>query len=64
MHQLAEVVLSVWVLLCWAKNEDHNFLRAMKFFELLGANMLAVTNLAICVNLALIVSVSIGSRVK
>ena len=46
------------VLLCWSKSELLILIKALKFMEIVGANMLAVTNVAICVNLALIVSVS------
>ncbi|CAM9325465.1 unnamed protein product [Pylaiella littoralis] len=56
VHQLAEMVLAELVSLCWAKSSVLRLIQAMKFVELVGGNMVAITNLAICVNLALIVS--------
>lgn len=58
VHQIAELVMAEMVLLCWSKWELLVLIKALKFMEVVGANMLAVTNVAICVNLALIVSVS------
>lgn len=60
LHQLAQMALAQLVSLCWAKSGMLRFIQAMKFLELVGGNMLAITNLAICVNLALIVSVRFG----
>ncbi|CAB1115368.1 unnamed protein product [Ectocarpus sp. CCAP 1310/34] len=40
---------------CWAGGNLSNLIKFLKFLELASANMLAVTNLAICVNLALVV---------
>lgn len=57
VHQLAQMMLAELVSLCWAKSSVLRFIQAMKFLELVGGNMLAITNLAICINLALIVSV-------
>lgn len=57
LHQLAQMVLAEMVSLCWAKSNVLRLIQAMKFVELVGGNLLAITNLAICVNLALIVSV-------
>ena len=58
LHQLAQLVLAQMVFLCWTTSSDLKFVKAMKFVELVSGNMLAVTNVAICVNLALVVSVS------
>lgn len=58
LHQLAQMVLAEMVLLCWAKSTVLRVIQALKFVELAGGNLLAITNVAICVNLALIVSVS------
>lgn len=55
---MAELILAEMVLLCWGKSELLILIKALKFIELVGGNMLAVTNVAICINLALIVSVS------
>ena len=43
---------------CWAGGNLVDFIMALKFFELAASNLLAITNLAISVNLALIVMVS------
>ncbi|CAB1120866.1 unnamed protein product [Ectocarpus sp. CCAP 1310/34] len=40
---------------CWAGESLATFIKTLKFLELFASNMLAITNLAICVNLALIV---------
>ena len=58
VHQITELIMAEMVLLCWSKSELLILIKALKFMEIVGANMLAVTNVAICVNLALIVSVS------
>lgn len=60
-HQLAQMVLAELVFLCWTKSSALRVIQALKFVELVGGNMLAITNVAICVNLALIVSVSLAS---
>lgn len=49
--------MATMVSLCWSKSEALVVVKSFKFIELAAANMLAVTNLAICINLALIVSV-------
>lgn len=49
------------MLLCWGKTELVPVMKACKFIGLLGGNMLAVTNMAICVNLAIIVYASMFS---
>ena len=46
---------------CWTGSGVEGFVKALKFVELSAINMFAVTNLAICANLALIVSVSSGN---
>ena len=51
------MTLNLMVSACWTGTEVENVVKTFKFLELTGSNMLAVTNLAICVNLALIVSV-------
>ena len=47
---------------CWTDSGVEGFVKALKFVELSGINMFAITNLAICVNLALIISVSVRKR--
>lgn len=42
---------------CWFKTEATVWIKVLKFIELTGSNVLAVTNLAICINLSFIVSV-------
>lgn len=49
---------SMMVSVCWANSNAEGFIKAVKFVELSASNMLAITNLGICVNLALIVMVS------
>lgn len=61
VHLLAGMVVEQMVLLCFLEARYLNFLKFVKFLELLGGNMLATTNLAICINLALIVRVSLDS---
>ncbi len=51
------MVLAEMVLLCWARSGALRYIQALKFVELMGGNLLAITNVAICVNLALVVSV-------
>ena len=46
------------VTVCWTGSDLEGLIKAMRFIELSAFNMFALTNLAICVNLALIVSVS------
>ena len=55
---LGYLVEDMMVTLCWTGSNLVGFIKALKFIELTAFNMYAVTNLAICVNLALVVSVS------
>ena len=59
MLELGFLVENMMVTLCWVKNNVGGLVKAIKFMELAAGNMLAITNLAICINLALIVLVSI-----
>lgn len=43
---------------CWTESNLEGFIKTTKYIELAASKMLAITNLAICINLALIVSVS------
>lgn len=45
------------IAVCWAGENLEGLLKFLTFIELASANMFAITNLAICVNLALIVMV-------
>ena len=58
---LGYLVEDVMVSNCWTDSDVEAFVKALKFVELSAINMFAATNLAICVNLALIISVSIPS---
>eukprot|EP00903_Cladosiphon_okamuranus_P017796 g16379.t1 len=49
------IVESAMVHLCWSASDVEGFIKTLKFIELSASNMYAVTNLAICVNLALVV---------
>lgn len=60
---LGSVVEDAMVTLCWTGSNAETFMKILKFIELSASNMFAVTNLAICVNLALVVSVSSEQRV-
>lgn len=55
---LAEGALAEMVLLCWGKSELSFVIKAIKLVGMMGGNMFAVTNVAICANLAFIVHVS------
>lgn len=46
------------VSVCWIDSNIEGFVKFVKYVELAAGNMLAITNLAICVNLALIITVS------
>ena len=58
--ELGFLVENMMVTLCWAQKNVEGLIRAIKFVELAASNMLAITNLAICINLAAIVLVSSG----
>eukprot|EP00903_Cladosiphon_okamuranus_P012700 g11874.t1 len=62
-HWLSGLVLGLGYLaedmmitVCWTSSNLEAFIKTLKYIELAASNMLAITNLAICVNLALIVS--------
>ena len=59
---LGYFVEDAMVTLCWSGSNLLSFIKALKLIELTAFNMYAVTNLAICINLALIVSVSVGKK--
>lgn len=60
MHLLSGIVLAQMVLNCWVGDGVLAVVKALKFLELVGSNLVAVTNLAICSNLAFIVHVSVN----
>ena len=55
---LGLVVEDAMVTVNWIDSNLVGFIKALRFMELSAFNMFAVTNLAICVNLALVVWVS------
>ncbi|CAM9489125.1 unnamed protein product [Ectocarpus sp. 12 AP-2014] len=55
LHQLFIQTESTMVLVCWAGSNVTGFIKALKFLELVASNVLAITNLAICTNLALVI---------
>ncbi|CAM9206947.1 unnamed protein product [Ectocarpus sp. 4 AP-2014] len=55
LHQLFIQTEATMVLVCWAGSNVTRFIKALKFLELVASNVLAITNLAICANLALVV---------
>ncbi|CAM9423955.1 unnamed protein product, partial [Hapterophycus canaliculatus] len=52
---LCFVVEDMMVTVCWTGRELEGFIKALKFIEMSSSKMLAITNLVICTNLALIV---------
>lgn len=57
LHQVTQIVSGTMVAVCWSTMEFLPVIQICKFIELTASNMFAITNLAICINLALIVSV-------
>ncbi|CAM9379659.1 unnamed protein product [Ectocarpus fasciculatus] len=55
LHQLFIQAEATMVLVCWAGSNVTGFIKALKFLELVASNMLAITNLGICANLALVI---------
>ncbi|CAM9229449.1 unnamed protein product [Scytosiphon promiscuus] len=53
---LCLVLEDMMVTVCWTTNGFKNTIRFLKFLEVAASNMMAITNLAICVNLALIIT--------
>eukprot|EP00903_Cladosiphon_okamuranus_P012468 g11677.t1 len=53
---LGQLVEDAMISVCWTGSNLEGFIKALKFMELSSFNMFAVTNLAINVNLALVVS--------
>ncbi|CAM9460930.1 unnamed protein product, partial [Scytosiphon promiscuus] len=47
--------MSEMVCLCYATLGFDHLMKAFNFFEVAGSNMLAATNLTMCINLALII---------
>eukprot|EP00752_Nemacystus_decipiens_P005588 g5057.t1 len=55
LHQLAFMAEATMILVCWTGENLEALAKTLKFVELAAGHMLAITNLAICVNLALII---------
>ncbi|CAM9834239.1 unnamed protein product [Ectocarpus fasciculatus] len=55
LYQFLILMQATMISVCWAGGNLLNLIKFLKFLELASANMLAITNLAICVNLALVV---------
>ncbi|CAM9814346.1 unnamed protein product [Ectocarpus fasciculatus] len=53
---LCFVLEDMMVTVCWTESSLLGFIKAVKFVEFVSSNMMVLTHLAICVNLALIVS--------
>lgn len=58
VHLLALMVEASMILVCWTGENVEGLFEALKYIEMASANMFAITNLAICVNLSLIIMVS------
>lgn len=58
LMEIGYVVEDMMVTACWTARSLEGFIKFVKYIQLAASNMLAITNLAICVNLALIVMVS------
>ena len=60
MYQVSQLISGTMVYVCWVDKQQLPYIWILKFIEQTATNMLAITNLAICVNLALIVLVRIN----
>ena len=58
MVEICYILEDMMVSLCWVQSNLTGLIKTIKYIELAASNMLAITNLTICVNLALIVWVS------
>lgn len=58
IYLLMEWLMASMVFACWSTRSTSNFIKFLKFVELTADNMVVITNLAICANLAVIVAVS------
>ncbi len=57
LHQLVFVAESSMISVCWVDENLDGLIKSFKFLQQASSNMYAITNLAICVNLALIITV-------
>lgn len=60
MLELGLALENLMITLCWVQRNLTGLIKTIKYVELAAGNMLAITNLAICVNLSFIVLVSSG----
>lgn len=58
LYQLLILMQATMISVCWTGANLIKLIKTFKFLELASVNMLAMTNLAICMNLALVVMVS------
>lgn len=58
LFQVSQVISGTMLYVCWANKENLWMIQTLKYIEMTAVNMLAVTNLAICINFALVVLVS------
>lgn len=58
LHQLAFMAEATMISVCWTGESLVGLVKTFKFVELAAGHMLAITNLAVCVNLALVIMVS------
>lgn len=65
LFQVSQVISGTMLYVCWANKENLWMIQTLKYIEMTAVNMLAVTNLAICINFALVVlSYPAMTRVK
>ena len=57
LHQLVFVAESSMISVCWTSDNLIGLIKFFKFIQQASSNMYAITNLATCVNLALIIAV-------
>ncbi|CAM9379811.1 unnamed protein product [Ectocarpus fasciculatus] len=56
LYELMIMAQATMISVCWVGTHLEGFIKALKFLEQASSNMLAVTNLAVCINLALVVN--------
>lgn len=57
VYLLMEWLMASIIIACWSNKRIVGFIKFLKFVELTADNMVVITNLAICANLAFIVAV-------
>ncbi|CAM9206720.1 unnamed protein product [Ectocarpus sp. 4 AP-2014] len=56
LYELTIMTQGTMISVCWVGERLEGFIKALKYLEQTSSNMLAITNLAICINLALVVN--------